>query len=1041
MKSKKLFATALAAVMLLCSVSLPDGFCGITVGIGAYALEYNDYEYTDNGAGITISQYNGTDTQVVIPSEISGKPVTVIGEWAFYDTQITSVVIPENVTLVDARAFYNCTKLTSVVFPSTLVEIGNEAFGWCESLQELNFNKGLKIIGEYAFVGISQTEDGEMNVIPITIDLPAGLETLGQFAFEDSLNIIIINSKTLDISESGFQWWNNVIVCPSGSVAETYLKTSEITYYLTDACGKVSGFSTAVTAKRTTVTLNWNQSIDPTTDGYEIYSKGQNDSAYALSATISNPATTTKTIKQLTAGTLYNFKIREYKNVDGKKVYGEFSNPLVYRTLDTSEAIAARNALITEGATAEINEYSSTLKAEKYTSAYISRCAEVSEISQFVDSNGLYTYAYGSDNYLYIVRMNKDMEVSATLKIAKKFPLLGTVVSDGNYYYVVWGQNDTEGKGGVKFISVSKYTYSGSHVKTTSYTSSGDSGLGTLDTRYTFYAPAAGNPDSYFICGNCDATVANGVLVVTFGRGMYNGHQSCATIAVNMSDMSKNESVYNYASHSFDQRILTASDGTIWYADHGDAYDRSFCVTSNTFNSDTNLFKYGTRYTKFNFYGDCGDNWTGAQLGGLAEVSTGVILCGAATKSMTSDADNEQMNLFIQLQSDTYTLTGSVSRTGTSCATSCKDTGVRWLTNYSVSGGNSAENPQIVATDDDRLVVMWEKYTNYEFKQSYYMILSADGTILQKATPMGEINLNAYEDPVYLNGSVIWTSATGKKATTYELVVDGINKPLTSDNTTIKLGFTNATYTGKAKTPSVTVTMGTTKLTADVDYTVTYSNNINTGTAKVTVKGKGLYGGTLTKTFTIKPAKTTGLTATKNNQTYITLSWNKAGGNVTGYRIYRCKASGTYELVKTITSASTVTYKDTGLTAGTVYSYKVRAYKTINSVRVYGTYSDILKTATKTSTPTISFVSGGTKKLTVKWGEITKANGYEVYCSTSKTGTYTKYTTITSSSTVKATIKSLSAGKTYYVKVRAYKTVDGVKIYSSYSTAVAGKTA
>ena len=64
-------------------------------------------------------------------------------------------------------------------------------------------------------------------------------------------------------------------------------------------------------------------------------------------------------------------------------------------------------------------------------------------------------------------------------------------------------------------------------------------------------------------------------------------------------------------------------------------------------------------------------------------------------------------------------------------------------------------------------------------------------------------------------------------------------------------------YDGKAKKPAVTVKDGDTVLKAGTDYTVSYDNNTNAGTAKVTVTGKGNYEGTVTKTFIITVRKGT----------------------------------------------------------------------------------------------------------------------------------------------------------------------------------------
>ena len=70
----------------------------------------------------------------------------------------------------------------------------------------------------------------------------------------------------------------------------------------------------------------------------------------------------------------------------------------------------------------------------------------------------------------------------------------------------------------------------------------------------------------------------------------------------------------------------------------------------------------------------------------------------------------------------------------------------------------------------------------------------------------------------------------------------------------IILSQTSYAYDGTAKTPSVTVTLDEKTLTLNTDYIVAYSDNINVGTAKVTVAGKGNYTGSKTVEFTITKA-------------------------------------------------------------------------------------------------------------------------------------------------------------------------------------------
>ena len=75
----------------------------------------------------------------------------------------------------------------------------------------------------------------------------------------------------------------------------------------------------------------------------------------------------------------------------------------------------------------------------------------------------------------------------------------------------------------------------------------------------------------------------------------------------------------------------------------------------------------------------------------------------------------------------------------------------------------------------------------------------------------------------------------------------------TSISSATVTGITNKTYTGGEVKQTITVTVNGTNLKEDTDYTVAYSDNVNAGTAKITITGKGNYTGTIEKTFTISP--------------------------------------------------------------------------------------------------------------------------------------------------------------------------------------------
>lgn len=164
----------------------------------------------------------------------------------------------------------------------------------------------------------------------------------------------------------------------------------------------------------------------------------------------------------------------------------------------------------------------------------------------------------------------------------------------------------------------------------------------------------------------------------------------------------------------------------------------------------------------------------------------------------------------------------------------------------------------------------------------------------------------------------------------------------------------------------------------------------------------------------------------------IKVTWKKVT-NATGYIVYRATSSkGSYKAIKTITSGKTVSYTDSGLTAGKGYYYKVRAFAGSGSSRVNGTASTAKGTKPVPAKPTLK-ATAGSRKAALKWSKVSGASGYQVVYSTSKTSGYKTLKTITKGSTVSYTKTELTKGKTYYYRVRAYRTVSGKKVYGAYS--------
>ncbi len=146
-----------------------------------------------------IIAYTGTDTTVTIPNEMGGKPVTSIGDSAFEQKTVTSVVIPDSVTSIGNSAFFKCRSLTSVTIPKSLTSIGQSAFYMCDALTSpITLPDSVTSIGMGAFQNCKS--------IP-SVKLPNGLEKIDNYTFCacQALTSITIPDSVTSIGEHAFR--------------------------------------------------------------------------------------------------------------------------------------------------------------------------------------------------------------------------------------------------------------------------------------------------------------------------------------------------------------------------------------------------------------------------------------------------------------------------------------------------------------------------------------------------------------------------------------------------------------------------------------------------------------------------------------------------------------------------------------------------------------------------------------------------------------------------------------------------------------------
>lgn len=184
------------------------------------------------------------------------------------------------------------------------------------------------------------------------------------------------------------------------------------------------------------------------------------------------------------------------------------------------------------------------------------------------------------------------------------------------------------------------------------------------------------------------------------------------------------------------------------------------------------------------------------------------------------------------------------------------------------------------------------------------------------------------------------------------------------------------------------------------------------------------------------PAAPGNVKAASASYSSIKVTWGSVAG-ANGYKLYRAtSANGTYSLVTTTSSAS---YTNTGLTTGTTYYYKVRAYRKVGTKYVEGAWS-----AAASAAPVLNNVAGtkaasySYSSVKISWSKVSGASGYQVLRSSSANGKYTEIKKTTSSY---YTNTGLATGTKYFYMVRAYRKVGTKYIYSNYSPVVSAAPA
>ena len=977
---KRLLAAACALTMVFGGGALiPEGFdlLGSSVSVSAANAEsdftyYVDYEGDDDNPGACfITGYNGTSASVVIPDTLNGYRVTRIGDYVFQENKkITSVVLGKYVTSVGYEAFYGCEKLKSFdASASALSFIDSEAFYGCKVLSTVKLPETLRSIGSYAFYNCPKL---------LSVTVPA-FTTLGGKAVGLYEAYSSIGDYEYDAVPDGF-----MLNCVEGTNAAVY--ASEFRIPCTTR--KIADSEKFLTSENSDGTLtvseyydkNASEIVIPATIGGKTVSGCDSFGNYPnlTKLTFSNgikriggvygcPKLTTIALPASAENIDYIGEdcpalttitvasgCTNYCSYDGVLYYNEEVYDGDYWDEDLGDWVETTHY---EPRIQTVPQAKTSIKLKKDLKYLTDSGYHFRNIQEFSVESGSESFK-AVDGVLY----SADGKTLERYPVGKDVSFASGVTAIGRY----------------AFANNEKFT---SLTVPATVTSIGDYAFYCCPKLKTVSLPSKLTEIGYSAFNSCSAltsvTIPNTVTYI--GYYAFSSCEKLSSVTLPNKLTSIDSGTFNNCSAL---KSITIPDSVTYISDSAFSY----CTKLSSVTLPSKLTEIG--YEAFAYCPalktiKIPDSVT--YIGSWAFTSSGLESVTLPKKLKTIE-----YSAFYRTELKSVTLPEGLESVGEYAF--CNVGTSKWTED---SDGNSkfTFTPSLKnVTIPKSVKTIGEKAFGYSYNES-----------TNKYTKVSGYKINCY------------TGSAGEKyAKNNSLSYSAF---LTGGKVTIPSASYD--YRGRGVKPSVTVKNSAgTKLVKDEDYTVSYSNNTAAGTATITVKGKGKYTGTLTKTFKVAAL------SLKSSNVKVSIP----------YASYEYSGSAIKPTVKVkYGSSDVIPASDYTVT----YSNNTKVGKATITIKGKGT--NVKDTVTKTfvikpkpGTLTLTTTKGAFK---ASWTKNSSASGYEVVYSKDKnfkSGVTTYNVSKNTTTSVNFSSKPKS-GETWYVKYRAYVTVNGTK-YGNYSS-------